>query len=661
VIRRALLSLFLLCSGGPSSSAQDAPPRLSTPAPSLKTQVETDRALRLAFETALSTDTESARRYLPLAAGRPWFEEMNFRDSCTLARALHQPADAAPPDPASETLAEKLVLAVGLHNPSLALRESSQYLPLAAGQRLFQQFVLSDPDEAVALASGTTRSARAFRDLLSSAGSPEFLLLARLAADPSIDLPRRSRLAILARSIARGRLSFQSALEISRDTHQFFATVVDMRTTADAADLPPLDRVLENESLILCRAAQESLPRVIATDLSRFRAPDLYSLLSLGRAEAPPAVFAAIFDRLLLPKWKAETPPAASLLAFLDRTHNWELRDFAAAALAAHRFDGLLAVAGSEVVDRLARGLDRSPDPLREAIRLAGIVDAAAGTPFLRQMAAIVSQEFLRCRAASDPRGTTLYGLLAARLSLDSIGAPYLPFFQSSETLDTATLFGQANLCIQRHFFYDDDDGVRSFESFRQTYQRDPAWEIEDRGDYLRLTGRGPEGRRIEIFANVPIDCHRPENRAREGEALRRQQAIAAALDARGLVPAVIVHRGHSFWVRQTLTYLAGTARLVILGSCGGTTEVHAVIEASHDAQVIATRGVGETEINDSLLKAVNDRILTGGRIIQWSEFWPELSARLGRSALFRDYIAPNQDPGTVFLCAYHRYLDAAN
>src|ERR1035441_7371712 len=215
-------------------------------------------------------------------------------------------------------------------------------------------------------------------------------------------------------------------------------------------------------------------------------------------------------SQLSVPSRKAinETPRGASLIAFLDGTDNWELRDFSSAALAAQRFDGLLAVAGREVVDRLARGLDRSRAPLREAIRLAEFVDAAAGTVFLRQMADVVSREFLRCRAAADPRGTTLYGLLAARLSVDSIAAPYLPFFQSSETLDTAALFGNANLCIQRHFFYDDDDGVRSFESFRKTYQRDPAWEIEDRGAYVRLTGRGADGRRIEIFANVPIDCH---------------------------------------------------------------------------------------------------------------------------------------------------------
>jgi hypothetical protein len=57
----------------------------------------------------------------------------------------------------------------------------------------------------------------------------------------------------------------------------------------------------------------------------------------------------------------------------------------------------------------------------------------------------------------------------------------------------------------------------------------------------------------------------------------------------------------------------------------------------------------------------VNDRILNGERIIQWSTVWPELKARLGRNALFGDYVAPNQDPATVFLRAYHRFLDALN
>jgi len=157
----------------------------------------------------------------------------------------------------------------------------------------------------------------------------------------------------------------------------------------------------------------------------------------------------------------------------------------------------------------------------------------------------------------------------------------------------------------------------------------------------------------------VPIDSHLPANRARVEEAQRRQQTIAAALDERGLVPSILVHRGHSFWVGRTMSYVTSAAKLVVLGSCGGTTEVHAVIESSHEAQVIATRGIGETEINDHILKTMNDRLLEGGRIIEWKSFWKDLSGRAS-GGLFRDYVAPHQDTGIVFLRAYYRFLDDA-
>jgi hypothetical protein len=628
-------------------SAQDDP----------KSNLEKDRALQVAFESALTRNLDAARRYLPLVIDKPWIAETDFRAACALARTIQEtPADAL--DSAS---AEKLVLAAGLRNPSLALREGDRYLPLTAGTRLFERFVLAAPDQAMGLASGTSRWAQKARDLLSASNSPVLTLLARLAQDPAVDLPRRGRVAILAGRISRGELSFQAALQIADSTPQFFATVLDMR--AAGAD-PALDRALQNESLVLCQAAQENLDGVLTSDLAHFRAIDLYAVLALGRAEANPPVFRAVFDRLLLPKWKAEKPKGTSFTDFLDRTKNWELRDFTAGALAAGRFDSLLSFDGSDVVSRLARGVDRSTDPLKEAMRLAEIIDAVASPALRDRIAAIVSGEFSRCSQAGDLRGKTLYGLLAARLANNlnsAIAAPYLPFLKSSQTLDTALLFGADNDCIERYFFYDDDDGVESFESFRATYRHDPAWEIEDRGEYLHLIGHGPDGRRIEIFANVPVDTHQPKNRALEGESERRQSIIAAALDERRLVATVIVHRGHSFWVERTLTYLAKSTRLVILGSCGGTTEIHQVIEASHDAQVIATRGIGETEINDGILKAVNDRILTGAPTILWDAFWRDLENRWGNSAFFRDYVSPDQDAGTVLLRAYHRFLDALN
>jgi len=617
-----------------------------------KSEIDRDQALRRSFEASLEHDPESALQSLPLAIDRPWIGEVSFRDACTLAQRVgHQPGGAA-------ALTERLVLTTGLHNPALALREPGDYLPLENGRRLFERFVLAAPGEAMALAAGSSHSARFLRESIAGAGPPEFPLLLRLADDPAIDMPKRQRVAILAGRIVRGQLSFEAALRIAGDAPRFFAAVLDMRA-ASGADGDALDRVLENESLVLCRAARENLNRTLRDDLARFRARDLYALLSLGRAEATPELYAAVFDRLLIQKWMAETPNAQSLMVLLDQTQNWGLRDFAAGALAARRFDRLVSVAGPELIRRLAGGIDRSADPLKEGMRLAEIAEATAGAALVDPMRSVVSGEWTRCTAARDWSCSTIYGLLAAKLGVDAIGDPYRPFFESSGTLDTALLFGEANDCIERHFFYDDDDGVKSFESFRRSYEHDAAWEIEDPGPYVHLTGRGPAGRRIEIFANVPIDGHLPQNRALEGEAQRRQQAISEALEKRGLVATVIVHRGHAFWTERTLSYVAKTARLVILGSCGGLYEVHRVIEASHDSQVIATRGVGATEINDAILKAVNDRILEGERVIQWSRFWRELSGPGGKGGIFRDYVAPHQDPGIVFLRAYYRFLDA--
>lgn len=637
-MKRILLLLYV----GRAVFAQEMAP---------KSEIERDRALRRSFETALVQDPESALQSLPLVIGRPWIREVNFRDACALARTVaNQPGGSA-------TLAGQLVLKTGLHNPALALREAGDYLPLENGRRLFEQFVLAAPGEAMALAAGRSPSARSLRELLSGAGPPEFPLLLRLADDPSIDLPSRQRVAVLAGRIARGQLSFGAAFKIAGDTQRFFAAVLDMRAAA-GADGEPLDAVLEDESLVLCRAARENLNRTLMNDLARFRARDLYALLSLGRAEATPELFAAVFDRLLMPKWAAESPHAQSLVALLDDTQNWGLRDFAAGALAAGRFDRLLSIAGPELMGRLAGGIDRSADPLKEGMRMAEIVDATASAALVGQMRSIVSSEWTRCSSMGDWGCSTIYGLLAAKLSVDAIGDPYRPFFESSETLDTGALYGEANDCIQRHFFYDDDDGVKSFASFRRTYEGDPTWEVEDLGSYLHWTGRGPAGRRIEIFANVPIDGGLPRNRALEGEAQRRQQAISEALEKRGLVATVIVHRGHAFWTERTIGYVTKATRLVILGSCGGLYEVHRVIEASHESQVIATRGVGETEINDAILKAVNDRILQGDRVIQWGQFWRELNGLFGKGGLFRDYVAPNQDSGIVFLRAYYRFLD---
>jgi hypothetical protein len=561
---------------------------------------------------------------------------------------------------------EQALLQAASMIPELAIREPGCYLRLPFGRRIFAQFARESPDEAVLLARGGTDLSTVAREALLSAELPQVRLLGRFAGEPALDVPTMKRLAFLASAIVAGELDLAAATRLAREP-KYFSALADARLTAGAADVRALDRALETEARLLCRAIAQAGAQSIQRELAAFRATDLYLLLAYGRAEATEPMFAAIFDRLLAPALHAERPPAASLVRLLSKSGDWALRDFAAAALAAKRLDQFGQVAGVSTLAGLGMGIDHAESPQKEAIRLAEIIASTGNRQLLNSLSQAVLSEFARASRDNNARALILYGLLAACLSQTpgatqqvlEAGAPYLPFLKSTESLEIAKLFGKDNECLELCLFYDDEDGVDSFDSFVKSYQGDESWVIEDRGEYVTIAGHSPSGRRLEIFANRPIDGHLPANRYRDGEAIRRQEKILGLIKARGGSPAIVVHRGHSFYTASSVKRVTPAARLVILGSCGGVNDIHGVLELSHEAQVIATRGIGAAEINDPLLKSLHDRLLDGPPVIEWSSFWREQTARLGRHAIFRDYAAPNQEPSAIFLRAYYRFLDS--
>lgn len=607
----------------------------------LQSEAQRDRILQLGFTSALIRQRDVAVFYLPSVMDRPWIADTSFPNACELAKMLE-------PEPA-----EKLLWTIARKNPDVALRQTEGFLDLSFGPHFFDRVVRSAPDEAVAIASGASRSAGRFREALRASQDPAIRLLAGLSEDRTIDAPRLRRVALLHQRIARGDLPLRSAVQIAGSLPRYFAALADIRIAASPGEAEFVDRALENESLTFCRAFQEGGGRALADDLAAFAPRDLYLLLAYGRAESNEPIFAAAMPRL------------HSLLPILDRTRNLKLRDFVAAALAVHRLDAFLVIAGPAVMDRLARGIDQADDRLQAAVTVAEVIDGAAGHAGMDQLAAAIAAEYARSVQTGDRQAQTLYGLLAARMVQDSeagsavkeIAGRYLPYLTSADRFETASLFGPNNLCVQRHFFYDDEDGVESFASFRSVYDRDPAWKIDERDGFVQISGEGPDGRRIEIFANIPINARLPGNAGKPDQAYR-QQTISAALDARSLVPAFLVHRGHSFHVEKTIRYVTSAAKLVFLGSCGGVVNVHSVIERSRDAQVIATRGVGTTELNDAILKSLNDWLLRGNPSIQWAAFWQAQKAQHGHHPMFRDYFAPHQDTSSILLRAYFQCAD---
>jgi hypothetical protein len=546
---------------------------------------------------------------------------------------------------------EQQVMEAALRNPALALQQSSLLLALPFRMRVLERTAMVAPDETMAIAAGLAKPSLELRGILAS-GSPQMRVLADLAGDATHEMPARRRVAPLAAEIARGAVTWDAAWKLAAGGQRYFSELARLREAAStggsADEAAGLDRALEAESVTLCRAAQESSGRTLTRDLAGFRATDIYLTLAFGGADCG-EVFPEAFDRFLVPKLGRN-----SLTPFLERSNNWMLREFTAAVLDAGRFEKLLIAAGADALSKLASGITEVSD----ATEIAEIAGASDDAELRKLLAQRVTEELERAHGARERRGEILYGLLAARLSLPGADAGYTSLLRSSAALDTAVLFDSGNRCVERYFFWDDDDGVQSFANFLKAYEHDAAWNIEDRGGFVRLTGRGAGGRVVEIFANVPIDIRLPANRGRDGEALRRQALIAAELQRRGLSPTLLVHRGHSFHVEKTLAFVTPAARLVVLGSCRGVPEIHRVIEASHRAQVIATRGIGAMEVNDAILKGLNTQLLSANGQIRWADFWRQQQSTAGKSALFQNYVRPDRDEASAFLRAYYQALD---
>ena len=118
------------------------------------------------------------------------------------------------------------------------------------------------------------------------------------------------------------------------------------------------------------------------------------------------------------------------------------------------------------------------------------------------------------------------------------------------------------------------------------------------------------------------------------------------------MTPHFIVHRGHALHVDKTIAQIPRAAELVFLGSCRGLTKMQQVMEMAPQAQVFVTRGIGSHSINDPVLHALNGALLSGA--VTWESFWRQMELRLGRNALFADYVPPHKNAAAQFLRAYH-------
>jgi hypothetical protein len=201
---------------------------------------------------------------------------------------------------------------------------------------------------------------------------------------------------------------------------------------------------------------------------------------------------------------------------------------------------------------------------------------------------------------------------------------------------------------VEQVFFYGDKDSKESYENFMAGFRDKVAWKIVERDSWVEI--RSLIGKSIWIFANLPLSTLEDSEKY-----IKAQSALKGHLDSLKISPTVVVHRGHSYFLKQTINKFPSNAKIVLVGSCGGYQLLNAMLDKCPQAHIISTKEVGTKTINDPILQSVNES-LRKGLDINWIDFWNNLELQFSSKVekmRFENYIPPHKNLGAIFIKAY--------
>ncbi|MGC4037655.1 MAG: hypothetical protein QM764_16965 [Chitinophagaceae bacterium] len=263
-----------------------------------------------------------------------------------------------------------------------------------------------------------------------------------------------------------------------------------------------------------------------------------------------------------------------------------------------------------------------------------------------------VRYNFQRNLLQNNKRGMVIYNLLHKLfLSADStnnidlskeLGIP--PIYN----VDYSKLADDSGRVVQQVFFYGDEDkdGQNSYINFLGMFRNKTDWTVTDNNpDWIWIHSN--TGKPVWIFANKPLY-------GQDDPDAKAQEKLDQYLAARNLKPTIFIHRGHSFHVKYSLAQIQPSARIVVLGSCGGYNNLNDVLTISPDAHIISSKQVGTKTVNEPILQSINNT-LRAGKDIDWLPMWKDLSKQFTGAAKekFDDYIPPYKNLGAIFIKAY--------
>ena len=202
-----------------------------------------------------------------------------------------------------------------------------------------------------------------------------------------------------------------------------------------------------------------------------------------------------------------------------------------------------------------------------------------------------------------------------------------------------------------QQFFYGDKDGKEFFNDFVNTF-RAADWRILSKQNWIEVSSNGATP--ITIYANRPLN----EEAGLDDAA---QKKLKDYLDSLNIYPTIVIHRGHSYYVKSSIKQITGNSKLVLLGSCGGYHSLSKVLDVSPRAQIIASKQIGTGAINIAIIETILET-LRQDKDLNWQGLWKTVENKfVNKKELkdrFDDYIPPYKNLGAIFIMAYHKAIE---
>jgi len=477
-------------------------------------------------------------------------------------------------------------------------------------------------------------------------------------------------------NLVKGKITTEEIDRVKDDNLNYYRLLVKTRLDYAGRILPPeRDTPLEMNALteMLMKKGKEVFVReinalhTVDNPAVRFRVLDpltpaeLYYLIVLSEDEIYTSSYLGVYDRIFQ---RMANPYGDSLIM---QVHGDYFRKFIKLAAAYNKLDHFLGTMDKQNAGTIMKSfiihLEKANE--EEAVDVAdsysSIFEKNRG--LARFILGEVKANYEKNITAGDKKGIVIYGLLQTLFeSADTtnktdlsaqLGIP--PIYK----VDYSSLTDDSGRVIQQVFFYGDEDkdGQNSFLNFMAMFRTKPGtkpeWKVTENQQWVNISSI--RGKPITIYANKPLyGPDDPDDKA--------QKALAAWLESKHLKPTIVIHRGHSYHVKYTIFQMPSTARIVVLGSCGGYNNLSEVLKINEDAHIISSKQVGTKTVNEPILQAINNTLLAG-RDIEWLPMWRELGSHFQNDPAakekFDDYIPPYKNLGAIFIKAYRKAMDS--